>query len=76
MFVLLKLMNKAVYRLWEKNKYSKFKEYTEYREMKQGGQKTWKPGITLNLINFENNLEKPGILYKSHGKTWNFVQKS
>ena len=36
----------------------------------QGGQKTW------NLRNFENNLEKPGVLYKSHGKTRNFVQKS
>ena len=46
----------------------------------QGAQKTWnnlefdnlgkkKPGKTLNLRNFENNLEKPGILYKSPGKT-------
>jgi len=32
-------------------------------------------GKTWNLRNFESNLEKPGILYKSHGKTWNFVQK-
>ena len=29
-----------------------------------GWPKTW------NLRNFENNLEKLGILYKSHGKTW------
>ena len=39
----------------------------------QGGQKTW------NNLEFNNlgkkNLEKSGILYKSHGKTWNFVQK-
>ena len=46
----------------------------------QGGHKTWtnlefnnlgknKPGKTWNLRNFENNLEKPGILYKSHQKT-------
>ena len=35
-----------------------------------------KTGKTWNLRNFENSLEKPGILYKSHGKTWNFIQKS
>ena len=51
----------------------------------QGGQKTWKPGITWNLTieakktwnlrNFENNLEKPGILYKSHRKNLEFCTK-
>ena len=42
-------------------------------QFNQGGQKTW------NLRNFENNLEfctkvveKPGISYKKHGKTWIF----
>ena len=34
------------------------------------GNKPW------NLRNFENNLEKPGIWYKSYGKTWNFLEKS
>ena len=34
----------------------------------QGGQKTWKPGKTWNLRNFEKK--------KKTGKTWNFEQKS
>jgi len=41
--------------------------------------KTWnltiyakKPGKTLNLRNFEKNLEKPGTLNKKPRKTWNF----
>ena len=44
-----------------------------------------KPGITWNLTieakktwnlrNFENNLEKPGILYKSHRKNLEFCTK-
>ena len=57
--------------------------YLGFFYKKQGGQKTWKNlefdnlgKKTWNLRNFENNLEKPGVLYKSHGKTWNFVQKS
>ena len=35
---------------------------------------------TWNNLEFDNlgkkKLEKPGILYKSCGKTWNFAQKS
>ena len=30
----------------------------------QGGQKTWKPGKTWNLRDFEKNLEKYRILNK------------
>ena len=36
-----------------------------------------KPGnLEFDYLGKKKNLEKPGILYKSHGKTWNFVQKS
>ena len=35
----------------------------------------WKKNLEFDNLG-KKKLEKPGILYKSHGKTWNFIHKS
>ena len=58
----------------KKNQISYQLEFGDF-STKQCGQKTW------ILRSFENNLEfctkvmeKPGISFKNHGKTWNFFK--